>query len=58
MAEASGDASMRGGGLMIDKMLYIDGLVMPQRTVRLYAIVASGRDAPITMDEYGWTRFA
>ena len=49
---------MRGGGLMIDKMLYIDGMVMPQRTVRLYAIVTSSRDAPMSMDEYGWTRFA
>ena len=46
------------GGHMIDKILCIDGLVMPQRTVRLYAIVASGRDAPSSMDELGWNRFA
>ena len=46
------------GGQIIANMLSDDGLVMPQRTVRLYAIVASGRDAPISMDELGWTRFA
>ena len=49
---------MRGGGQIIAKMLSDDGLVMPQRTVRLYAIAASGRDAPSSMDELGWTRFA
>ena len=49
----SGDASMRGGGQIIAKMLSDDGLVMPQRTVRLYAIAASGslRDAPISVDD-------
>ena len=47
----SGDASMRGGGQIIAKMLSDDGLVMPQRTVRLYAIAASGRDAPMSVDD-------
>ena len=49
---------MRGGGQIIAKMLSDDGLVMPQRTVRLYAIAASGRDAPMSMAEYAWTLFA